>query len=58
MKEEMLAYDTFDVISDFGGIIGLLLGASILSSFDYFSAIFKSFTHKCKSLSRTPISHA
>jgi len=37
MFEERLAYGASDVIADFGGVLGLLLGASIISFFDSIS---------------------
>ena len=44
MTEGRIDYDYFDVISDFGGICGLLLGASILSTYDLFcSTIYERF---------------
>ena len=35
VKEEIFMYDGQDLIADFGGIMGLLLGASILSFYDF-----------------------
>ena len=36
MKEEILRYDLLDFVAEFGGILGLLMGASILSAYDFF----------------------
>ena len=36
VKEEILQYDLLDFVAEFGGILGLLMGASILSAYDFF----------------------
>ena len=41
-----MVYKSIDVIADFGGMVGLLLGASILSAFDLFSSMVKSIIEK------------
>ena len=44
MIEEILVYNYQDLIADFGGYLGLLLGASIISMYD----IVKEFILKIK----------
>ena len=39
VTEEVLAYTIEDLVADFGGYLGLLLGASILSMYDFISQI-------------------
>ena len=41
IREEIFTYDELDLIADFGGILGLLLGASILSVCDFFEVLLK-----------------
>ena len=39
VTEEVLAYTIEDLVADFGGYLGLLLGASILSMYDFITQI-------------------
>ena len=41
IREEIFNYDELNLIADFGGILGLLLGASILSVCDFFEVLLK-----------------
>ena len=43
IREEIFNYDELDLIADFGGIMGLLLGASILSVCDFLEVIMRRF---------------
>ena len=43
IREEIFNYDELDLIADFGGILGLLLGASILSVCDFMEVIMRRF---------------
>ena len=47
-KEEYYTYDTSNLIADFGGYLGLLLGYSILGFYDTIISILKSLVVKWK----------
>ena len=48
VHEETLLYDFTDLVADSGGLMGLLLGASVLSLYDLFQDRIKTMTKKCK----------
>lgn len=41
VREQYYTYDWIDLFSDFGGYMGLLLGASMLSFYDLARGIYK-----------------
>ena len=41
VKEEILRYDLLDFVAEFGGVLGLLMGASILSTYDFMRGVLK-----------------
>ena len=55
VKKDVLIYDEFNFIGDFGGYMGILLGFSILSIFDVISKwvwinmshFWKKFQNRC-----------
>ena len=49
VHEEYLRYDLLDFIAEFGGILGLLIGASILSVYDFMEGFLKRFIGYLKS---------
>ena len=49
VKRDVLIYDGFDFIADFGGYMGILLGFSILSIFDVISSSIQSNSDKYES---------
>ena len=61
VKRDVLIYDGFNFIADFGGYMGILLGLSILSIFDVISNWIQTdmnncwinFLNKCCRCSRT-----
>ena len=48
VKEEIFMYDGQDLIADFGGIMGLLLGASILSFYDFIENVLRKLIDFCQ----------
>ena len=49
IREEIFNYDELDLIADFGGIMGLLLGASILSFYDFIENVLRKLIDFLKS---------
>jgi hypothetical protein len=45
-KEQYFTYQWSNLISDFGGYLGLLLGSSILAIYDNFKSLFLGCTKK------------
>jgi hypothetical protein len=45
-KEQYFTYKWTDLISDFGGYLGLFLGSSILAIYDSFKSLFLGCTKK------------
>ena len=46
VSHEVKMYDEYDLISDFGGMLGLLLGASVLSMYELIVEIIKNIIEK------------
>ena len=48
VKEEAYIYPLQSFVSEFGGSLGLFVGFSFLTIWDWILLLVKCFTHKCK----------